>query len=71
MIGTYRLVGPIAVGVTLMIAAGQHVSAAPFTGGNLVVYRVGVAADGTPVTNQGEPVFVDEYTTLSGQTIPV
>lgn len=71
MIGEYRLVGTIAVAVTLGFAAAQHVSAAPFTGGNLVVFRVGVAADGTPVTNQGEPVFIDEYTTSSGQTIPI
>lgn len=45
--------------VTLGI--GMSVQAAPFTGGNLVIYRVG---DGvTPLSSTGSLVFVDEYTT--------
>jgi len=36
-------------------------TAAPFTPGNLVIFRVG---DGSmPLTNTGSPVFLDEYTT--------
>src|SRR5262245_43719495 len=48
-----------ATGVTLTVAG--TVSAAPFTPGNLVVYRVGDGA-GTLV-NTGNAVFLDEYTT--------
>ena len=36
-------------------------SAAAFTEGNLVVYRVGAANDGTNPADVGEPVIIDEY----------
>ncbi len=36
-------------------------AAAPFTPGNLVIYRVGDGSIG--LTNKGNPVFLDEYTT--------
>jgi hypothetical protein len=45
----------------LALAAGTNVFAAAFGSGNLVIYRVG---DGTaPLTNTGNRVFLDEYTT--------
>ena len=37
-----------------------HASAAPFTAGNLVIYRVGNGIDS--LVNTGNPVFLDEYT---------
>ena len=46
-----------------MVALGMEMSAhaAPFTGGNLVIYRIG---DGvTPLSSTGSVVFLDEYTT--------
>lgn len=50
------------LGLTIFCIGVVHlVTAAPFTSGNLVVYRVG---DGTiGLTNRGNPVFLDEYTT--------
>ena len=54
-----RIFGLVAVLVTL--ALGINVFAAAFTPGNVVVYRIG---DGSqPVTNLGQNVFLDEYTT--------
>jgi PKD repeat protein len=54
-----RIFGLIAVLVTL--ALGTSVFAAAFSPGNIVVYRIG---DGSqPVTNLGQSVFLDEYTT--------
>lgn len=42
------------------LAASPSLQAAPFTNGNLVIYRVG---DGTStLVNTGSPVFLDEYT---------
>lgn len=44
-----------------LVGLTSVVPAAPFTAGNLVVYRVG---DGTAnLVNTGNPVFLDEYTT--------
>src|SRR5262245_13912483 len=45
---------------------------AAFTPGNLVIYRVGIAGTGV-LTNTGNPVFLDEYTTSGAlvQSIPV
>ena len=43
-------------GGALLLPHGAE--AAPFTGGNLVVYRVG---SGTALTNAAAPVFLDEY----------
>lgn len=41
--------------------------AAPFTPGNIVVYRVG---DGSgPLVNTGNPVFLDEYNPATGQLV--
>src|ERR1700689_4314735 len=43
------------------VALGTGVFGAAFTPGNVVVYRIG---DGTqPITNAGQTVFLDEYTT--------
>lgn len=54
-----RILGLVTIVVTL--ALGTNVFAAAFTPGNVVVYRIG---DGTqPVTNLGQSVFLDEYTT--------
>ena len=54
-----RIFGLIAVLVTL--ALGTSVFASPFGSGNIVVYRIG---DGSqPVTNLGQTVYLDEYTT--------
>ncbi len=54
-----RIFGLIAVLVTL--ALGTSAFAGPFTAGNVVVYRIG---DGVQtVTNLGQTVFLDEYTT--------
>jgi len=48
------------VGVAL-VAIGLSGQAAPFTAGNLVIYRVG---DGVAsLVNKGNPVFLDEYAT--------
>lgn len=45
----------------LAVGIVASVSAAPFTPGNLLVYRVG---DGSgPLVNTGNTVFIDEYTT--------
>lgn len=44
-------------GALLLLPHGAD--AAPFTGGNLVVYRVG---SGSALTNAAAPVFLDEYT---------
>ena len=47
----------------LLAVFGASVShGAPFTFGNLAIYRIGQASDGTSVTENGEPVFIDEYT---------
>jgi len=51
--------------VALLLAAGSMcgtVSAAAFTPGNLVIYRVGVGGT-TALTGLGSAVFLDEYTT--------
>ncbi len=54
-----RIFGLIAVLVTL--ALGTSVFAAAFGSGNIVIYRIG---DGSqPVTNLGQTVYLDEYTT--------
>src|SRR5258708_6867347 len=45
------------------LALGMNAGAAPFGAGNIVIYRVG---DGTQaITNTGNTVFLDEYTTNS------
>lgn len=49
----------IAVGLAVAISACNRADAAPFTAGNLAVYRTGVAADGTNPTSAAEPVFID------------
>jgi hypothetical protein len=43
--------------------------AAPFTAGNIAVYRVGTGA--AALTTNATEVFVDEYTTAAAQTAPV
>jgi predicted extracellular nuclease len=43
---------------SLLVSAALH--AAPFTPGNVVVYRVGTGTGG--LINTGNPVFIDEYT---------
>lgn len=48
--------------LAIVCIAVAHVgTTAPFTPGNLVVYRVGDGSIG--LTNRGNPVFLDEYTT--------
>lgn len=47
----------VAVGVPLL--SSSEATAAAFTGGNLVVYRVG---SGAALDNSAAPVFLDEYT---------
>ena len=56
-----NLAGVSALAAALILAVGSTpVHAAPFTPGNIVVYRVG---DGTVnLINTGNPVFLDEYT---------
>jgi hypothetical protein len=44
-----------------VVILGHLASAVPFTPGNLAVYRVGVAGDGTDPISGGETVFIDEY----------
>lgn len=44
----------------VLLAGNQAVHAAAFTPGNVVVYRVGSGAGS--LTNTGNPVFLDEYT---------
>ena len=51
-------------GGALLVPHGAA-EAAPFTGGNLVVYRVG---SGAPLTNAAAPVFLDEYTPSGTKT---
>ena len=53
--------------LTIFCIGVVHLStAAPFTSGKIVVYRVG---DGTiGLTNRGNPVFLDEFT---GNGVPV
>lgn len=43
-----------------VLAGTTSVQAAPFTNGNLVIYRVGDGA--SSLVNTGNPVFLDEYT---------
>lgn len=44
----------------LLLAPVIELQAAPFTSGNVVVYRVGDGSTG--LVNTGSPVFIDEYT---------
>jgi hypothetical protein len=49
--------------VLTVLASGMNAVAAPFGAGNIVIVRYG---DGTqPVTNSGQTIFLDEYTTNS------
>ncbi len=58
-----RVLGATVAGAAALAAVPLLMStdaqAAKFTGGNLVVYRVG---NGTALTNAAAPVFLDEYT---------
>jgi hypothetical protein len=50
------------LGVSIaVLGMGMSVQAAPFTGGNLVIYRIGDGVN--PLSSTGSVVFVDEYTT--------
>ncbi len=57
----------------VMVAMGTSAFAAAFTAGDVVIYRVGGIAngnDGAALTNQGNIVWLDEYTTnSSGATL--
>jgi hypothetical protein len=54
--------GAFAASLLVLFAAVQRLLAsAPFTPGNLVVYRVG-SGGGSSLVNTGNPVFLDEYT---------
>lgn len=58
ILGATAALSTVAVAVPLLSQSGAE--AAHFTGGNLVVYRVG---DGTAaLTNAAAPVYLDEYT---------
>jgi hypothetical protein len=63
--GLFRILFQLAMlaltGIPSVFLGTSLAFAAPFTSGNLVVYRAG---DGTrALTSQGNPVFLDEYTT--------
>jgi uncharacterized repeat protein (TIGR01451 family) len=49
---------PILIGLILVISSPLH--AAPFTAGNVVIYRVGTGSGA--LVNTGNAVFLDEYT---------
>lgn len=55
-----RFLAPLLTSLILAILLPLH--AAPFTTGNIVVYRVGTGSG--PLVNTGNPVFLDEYTPL-------
>lgn len=65
-----RLVGiataAVAATATLPILLQGGAEAAHFTGGNLVVYRVGTS--GGSLTNAAAPVFLDEFTAAGSRT---
>src|SRR6185436_8866122 len=56
----YSVLTLLSLCVISLIASAPVAEAAPFTAGNIVVYRVG---DGTaPLGSAATPVFLDEYT---------
>lgn len=62
------------LGAVVAIAClSDSVGAAPFSPGTLAVFRAGFAADGSNVTGNGEPVFIDEYSRTGTllQSIPL
>lgn len=46
--------------MALVVGTPQRADAAPFTSGNVVVYRVGTGAGS--LVNTGSAVFLDEFT---------
>ena len=48
-----------AVAIAVPLVTSSDANAARFTGGNVVVYRVGDG--GSALTNAAAPVFLDEY----------